>query len=149
MRNISLIIIFLIFFGTLTSFSQSNNQKCDPSPPPPGPGGDHGDENYSFANIDVGDFTSFSTNPEVFVLKSGYYKEAICLISKFTNEINIFDGSENLYDFNQSRSIALIPSGGLVGKENDTMLEYTLEDYVRNGGFLIVLCQTIIKNNMA
>jgi hypothetical protein len=73
-------VLWLYFFLLIFTVPQyMHGQVCDPArPPDPGsPGNDHADDRYSYADSEVGDLTTLSVNPDVLILKSGYYKEAI------------------------------------------------------------------------
>ena len=135
-------VLLLLFFLLLFIAPQYiYGQACDPLMPqdPVSPGNDHGDDRYSYADREVEDLIAFSINPEVRIFKSGYYKEAISIISKFTDNINICDENE-LYQKNLNK-ILLIPSGGLFGKENDSTFKEILKQYVRLGGTIVVFAQ--------
>jgi ligand-binding sensor domain-containing protein len=136
-------ILFLLFFLLLFITPQyMHGQACDPPRPPDprSPGNDHGDDRYSYADREVEYAVTFSVNPDVSILKSGYYKEAISLISKFI-DINVFEGKEiNSKDFG-TKPVLIIPSGGLYGKEHDAALKLILAEYVRCGGNIIALSQ--------
>jgi hypothetical protein len=137
-------VLLLLFFLLLFITPQyMHGQVCDPQMPndPTSPGNDHGDERYSFADREVEYSITFSVTPDVLILKSGYYKEAISLISKFIYNINIFEGKEiNSKDF-ETKPVLIIPSGGLYGKEHDAALKLVLAEYVRLGGNIIVYGQ--------
>jgi hypothetical protein len=137
-------VLLLLFFLLLFIAPQyMYGQACDPPMPQDtaSPGNDHGDDRYSYADREVGDLITFSVNPDVRILKSGYYKEAISLISKFIDNINTFEGKEiNSKDF-ATKPVLIIPSGGLYSKEHDDALKLILAEYVRLGGNIIVLSQ--------
>jgi hypothetical protein len=128
-------LVFFIFLALLSI--QLAGQKCNAPPDPSSPGGDNCDENYSNSSIEINEPVCYSLNPEIFVLKNGFYKEAINLISKLKHSINIFKGNEIYYN-SGSRKQLIIPTGGLCGKKNDSTLKILLEQFVSKGG--VILC---------
>ena len=68
------VLLLLFFLLLFIAPPYMHGQACDPPrPPDPGsPGNDHGDDRYSYADREVGDLITFSVNPDVSILKSGY-----------------------------------------------------------------------------
>jgi hypothetical protein len=128
-------LVFYIFLALLSI--QLDGQTCNAPPYSKSPGGDNCDENYSNASIEINDPVCYSLNPEIFVLKNGFYREAINLISKLKHSINIFNGNEIYYNSGSMKQM-IIPTGGLYGKKNDSTLKYLLEQFVSKGG--VILC---------
>jgi hypothetical protein len=127
------VLVFLFFLLLLIVPYYMHGQACDPPRPPSlgSPGNDHGDERFSFANKEFGDLFTCSINPDVIILKSGYYKEALSLISKFTDNIGIFEGKEIYLGNSDAMPVLFIPSGGLFGKQHDTAFKLIIAEYIR------------------
>ena len=78
--------------------------------------------------------------PDVALLASGYYRAAASLLLKLKAPFALKDLS---FDpaMAKDHPVLLVPTGGLAGLERSDMLKAKLDQYVKNGGTLIVFTQ--------
>jgi len=81
-----------------------------------------------------------STVEDVAILTNGYPYEAASLIAKF-KEPTIKIPSDFTLEAMKDKRVFVIPSGGLYGLENSAFFRASLDEYVKNGGTLIVFAQ--------
>jgi len=78
--------------------------------------------------------------PDVALFTNGFYNPSISLMLKIGEPVSFQD-----IDFNpeivKDHPILLVPTGGLYGLENSSSVKAMLEEYVKNGGTLVVLTQ--------
>ncbi|MEW6110251.1 MAG: hypothetical protein AB1632_13960, partial [Nitrospirota bacterium] len=78
--------------------------------------------------------------PDIALFSYGFYKPSISLLLRYKEPV-AFMG----FDFNpqivKDHPVMVIPSGGLFGLENSTMLKAQLDEYVKQGGTLVVFAQ--------
>ena len=81
-----------------------------------------------------------SETPDVVILKHGYFGSASSLISLFKDAWKRVPPSFSPL-WVKENPVMMIPTGGLYGMENSEIFKAVLEEYVRNGGTLIVFTQ--------
>ncbi|MBM3212615.1 zinc dependent phospholipase C family protein, partial [Candidatus Poribacteria bacterium] len=97
------------------------------------------------------DFREFSINnpqiqdeiektPDVAVLQNGYFEEMATLINKNNEPVRVVSLNFNPEIF-KNHPVLVIPSGGLYGLENSEFFKASLDEYVKQGGTLIVFAQ--------
>ena len=134
-----LIIIVLLFFGSVNLNSEDN---CKPIPPNGAghPGGDNPDDNYSYNN-NLNTKIYFIT-PNVIVYKKGYYETWIKSKNNMVSSNNaITDLKEGWEEVLKSGNTLIFPTGSLFSNQNDKALKETLKQYVSNGGTIVVFAQ--------
>jgi hypothetical protein len=78
--------------------------------------------------------------PDVTVLENGYIRESKYVINRFFEPVRVTSPSFNpLYI--KIHPILVIPSGGLYGLEDSVFFKASLDEYVKQGGTLIVFAQ--------
>ncbi len=97
------------------------------------------------------DWREFSTNnsqlfdeikgtPDVAILQNGFFEEMATLINKHHEPVRIVEESFNP-EIHKTHPVLIIPSGGLYGMEKSEFFKASLEEYVKQGGTLIVFSQ--------
>jgi hypothetical protein len=137
-------IYLLIFISILFLFYGKNDikaQKCEPLPPPPNPEGDNPDDNFSASSHKsfVGVYENL--NPDLIILKLGFYEEAGSLMNNLQRRIVYIEPDQSPLEIRQPPPILLIPTGSLYGMESSEQFKSVLRDYVGQGGTLIVFSQ--------
>lgn len=78
--------------------------------------------------------------PDIAIFANGYYDPAISLMLKI-GEPATFENS----DFNpaivKDQPVMVVPTGGFYGLANSSMVKASLDEYVKNGGTLVVFAQ--------
>ena len=77
---------------------------------------------------------------DIALLKHGFYDEALALINATQQPVRLIDTEVDPSSL-RSYPILVIPSGGLIGLEKSAILKAILDEYVKNGGTLIVFSQ--------
>jgi hypothetical protein len=80
------------------------------------------------------------TVEDVAILDNGYPQEMATLIAKL-KEPTVKISPEILLDSIKDKKVIIIPSGGLYGLENSEFFKASLDQYVKQGGTLIVFAQ--------
>jgi|WetSurMetagenome_2_1015567.scaffolds.fasta_scaffold13053_4 hypothetical protein len=141
MKKISILILSCCIL-TLCLFTVAfAADSCDDPPPIPDPCCDHPDDTFS---VDSGNpllQSYLSSDPHAVILKSGYYNEFGNLLSKVKKSSVRADIDSAVSDLLSSSKVLIIPSVGLYGLENSVFLKATLDEYVKQGGTLIVFAQ--------
>lgn len=112
-----------------------------PTPPPTeGPGNDHPDDNF-----DVSDKISSMTayidgTPKIAILNSGFALAARSLLASL-GESSVLVDIDVSPDFIKNFPVLIIPTGGLFGLDSSPTFKSILQQYVANGGTLIVFAQ--------
>jgi len=109
--------------------------------PPSRPCGDHPDDNYSVASLRPTDGVSESRNPELLVLRNGFWEEAGSFINRLKRRFSYIEPDQSPLEMKDPPPILFIPSGGLYGMEKSSQFKSILEDYVSRGGTIIVFAQ--------
>jgi tripartite motif-containing protein 71 len=81
-----------------------------------------------------------ATAEDVGILDNGFSQEMATLIAK-TKESTVTISPEALTSATRDKKIIVVPSGGLYGMEKSEFLKASLDEYVKNGGTLIVFGQ--------
>jgi hypothetical protein len=110
-----------------------NKEDCPQKPP------DHQDDNFSFST--GSEVNEYKLAPEALIYKGGFYHEAVNLFGGL-----IWDGENSAEELLRTSKVLIIPSGAMYSRENDSTLKNILEEYVRLGGSLIILCQQYGSN---
>jgi len=82
----------------------------------------------------------FKTAPDIALFAYGYYNPSISLMLRFKEPV-AFLGLDFDPQIVKDHPVIITPSGGLFGLENSQMLKAQLDEYVKNGGTLIVFAQ--------
>ncbi|MBI4680955.1 MAG: hypothetical protein HY753_07075, partial [Nitrospirae bacterium] len=138
-----IVIAMILFLGLCAPYAVAGSCDSTPPPPPPSsPGGDHPDETYA---VDSGFLLSgdslFNSDPNGLIFQNGYKEEVLSVFNGLKKSDVQTDTSSSALDLNTSTPLLLIPSGGLYGLENSAFFKATLDEYVKNGGTLIVFAQ--------
>ncbi len=85
-------------------------------------------------------FAEIEETPDVALLENGYFEEMTRLINKQREAVRIvpLDFSPQILE---SQPVLVIPSGGLYGLEKTEIIKASLDEYVKQGGTLIVFSQ--------
>jgi hypothetical protein len=85
-------------------------------------------------------FSETEETPDIAVLENGYFVEMTNLINRSHEPVRTvpIDFSPTIIE---SQPVLVIPSGGLYGMEKSEFLKASLDEYVKNGGTLIVFGQ--------
>ena len=78
--------------------------------------------------------------PDVALFAYGFYNPSISLMLRFKEPV-AFMGLDFDPSIVKDYPVMLVPSGGLFGLENSKLLQAKLDEYVKNGGTLIVFAQ--------
>jgi hypothetical protein len=134
-----LLLITMMFFVAVPTIYAEN--PCDnPPPPSPTPGGDHADDNYSVSAPNAA--ISYSSQyPGLAILKEGYFANLSSLAASKKEGSIYSDAQIAVNELLASSKVLVIPSGGLYGLENSAFLKAALDEYVKQGGTLIVFAQ--------
>jgi hypothetical protein len=136
-------VLFLILFILLSSlicFSQGNSDICKPPTAPPG--NDNPDDNFGFASFQGGDFPFyFDAFPFVGIFFNGYHDSTDALLTRLKRGCFYVKEEFNPIAVLDKVKVLIIPTGGLYGMENSPQFKSELEDYVSQGGTLIVFSQ--------
>ena len=133
-NNMKTKILFFIIITilSLAIYSQSNDTTCPPPRNPSSPGGDHADENLSYSTV----IYKMPGITNTLILLSGFYKEADSLLNG-----TFFEMPETAENLLKISPVLVIPSGGLVGRENDATLKVVLKEYTNLGGTILCFVQ--------
>ena len=94
----------------------------------------------SFGTEQESFWQEYETVPDVAVFQNGYIDESTAILNKFLEPAEETSVSFNPLDIT-GQSVLIIPSGGLYGLENSAFLKVQLDEYVKQGGTLIVFAQ--------
>jgi streptogramin lyase len=78
--------------------------------------------------------------PDIALFAYGFYNPSISLMLKLKEPV-AFQGLDFEPSMVKDHPVMVIPSGGLYGLENSNILKAKLDEYVKNGGTLIVFTQ--------
>lgn len=104
-------------------------------------GGDNPDDNFSVASPNASNEIYESHNSDLLILRHGFYREAGALINRFKRGFSYIEPDQSPSEMKEPTPILLISSGGLYGMEKSSQFKSILEDYVSQGGTLIVFAQ--------
>ena len=105
------------------------------------PGGDHPDETFS---ADAGNPPAeppFVSDHNAIAFKTGFYENLTSLLNKAKSSYVKADIDTPVTDLLAASKLLVIPSGGLYGMEKSAFFKATLDEYVKQGGTLIVFAQ--------
>ena len=85
-------------------------------------------------------FNEVEEIPDIAVLENGYFEEMTDLITRSHEPVRTVSIGFSL-SIVESQPVLVIPSGGLYGLENSEFFKASLDEYVKQGGTLIVLGQ--------
>ncbi|HVP79336.1 MAG TPA: PKD domain-containing protein [Thermodesulfobacteriota bacterium] len=85
-------------------------------------------------------FGEIEETPDIAVLENGYFEEMVNLINKEHEPVRTvgLDFSPTIVEH---QPVLIIPSGGLYGLEKSEIIRASLDEYVKQGGTLIVFSQ--------
>jgi len=85
-------------------------------------------------------FGEIEETPDIAVLENGYFEEMTGLINKQKEAVRTvpLDFSPQILE---TQPVLIIPSGGLYGLEKTEIIKASLDEYVKQGGILIVFSQ--------
>lgn len=78
--------------------------------------------------------------PDIALFANGFYKPSISLMLKISEPVS-FQKADFDPQIVKDHPVMLVPSGGFYGLENSAIVKASLEEYVKNGGTLVVLSQ--------
>ncbi len=136
------LLLFVMCASTADALCRLTGGRWVPSPVPPG--GDHPDDTNQVpqaSNINFNTNTNGTLN--VLILKHGFYKQNRQALSLSVSGLNSFLAGETATPSQLSKvsNVLLIPSGGFYGLSNSSLLKATLEQYVSQGGILLMFSQ--------
>ncbi|NAT11371.1 hypothetical protein C4E22_07545, partial [ANME-1 cluster archaeon AG-394-G06] len=113
------------------------------SPIPPDPGNDHQDDNYDVSILsdsqDMGG-DIYKSGSDIAVLSRGFYSDFANLLAELGESSTSVDVAIPIEEL-KSYHVFIIPGGGLFGLDALSSFKTKLEQYVSNGGTLIVFSQ--------
>ncbi|MCK4735244.1 MAG: hypothetical protein KAT65_22515, partial [Methanophagales archaeon] len=106
------------------------------------PGHDHPDDNHDVSILTHTQTSTFNYNSEsdIAILSRGFYDNLAALLHEFGEDCPLVSVNTPIEDLN-NYPILIIPSGGLYGLDSSPSFKSKLEQYVNNGGILIVFTQ--------
>ncbi|MEM0316148.1 MAG: hypothetical protein QXL61_08650, partial [Archaeoglobaceae archaeon] len=114
--------------------------KCQERLPPREPGNDKPDDSDDVSTPEIASNNTFNETPKVAILFKGSPLDTQKLLAEF-NEPVTFVGVDFSPELLNDYPVLIIPSGGLYGLDSSKTFKSNLEQYVRNGGTLIVFSQ--------
>ena len=105
------------------------------------PDHDHPDDNYSSSDPIPVEVVTESLNPELLILKRGFWKEAGAYLNRIGKRFSYIEPDQSPLEMLDPPPILFIPSGGLFGLDASPQFRTILQDYVFRGGTLVVLSQ--------
>jgi len=114
---------------------------CKEPPPARGPGGEACDDNFSVAGPKTSQEIYESHNPNLLILKRGFYREAGGLVNRLRRKFAYIEPDQSPSEIKDIPPILLIPTGGLFGMEKSEQFKSILREYVSQGGTIIVFAQ--------
>ena len=78
--------------------------------------------------------------PDIALFANGFYKPSTSLMLKIGEPVSFQDIAFNP-QIVKDHPVMLVPTGGFYGLENSAVVKATLEEYVKNGGTLVVFTQ--------
>ena len=143
-----IIVLFLITIGLLAGSAKKSDALaycvtcfCPDEAVASTPGGDHPDETFA---MDAGFRPykpSFSSEPDAVYVSNGYFEDFKNIAGFFKKSASPADTESSIETLLTSSKSLIIPSGGLYGMETSEFFRATLEEYVKQGGTLIVFAQ--------
>ena len=113
-----------------------------PLPPTSSPGGDHPDETFAVDSGFTSDvITHFDSDPDAVIFQNGFSEELSNVFNNFKKAEILSNDATTAFDFLETTPSLIIPSGGLYGMGNSAFFKATLDEYVKQGGTLIVFAQ--------
>ncbi len=107
-----------------------------------GPSGDCPDDTLTVASQpQTGEVMDEDPSSSVGVLDVGYTYDTQKLLSSFGEDIRALLPSEVSPSLAQNMPLLIIPTGGLNGMENSEFFKVALDEYVKQGGSILVLSQ--------
>ena len=146
------ICIFFSLFSLLCLVSNVFSSTCSTcsssctAPPPPAastsPGGGSPDDTFA---VDSGFFregiAQLNSDPSVITFQNGFAQEFRSFADVYRKIEVKTDAASTALQLINSTPLLVVPSGGLYGYENSVIFKATLNEYVVQGGTLIVLSQ--------
>jgi hypothetical protein len=83
----------------------------------------------------------FNSDPHAVTFQHGYFKELASVLTAFNKSEVKTDAATSALELLNSTPVLVIPSGGLYGYENSGFFKATLDQYVKEGGTLVVFAQ--------
>jgi hypothetical protein len=105
---------------------------------PTNPDGDNPDDNFSVASPKTSNEIYEIHNSDLLILKHGFYRQAGALINRLKRGFSCIEPDQSPSEMKDPLPILLISSGGLFGMEKSYQFRSILEDYVAQGGTVIV-----------
>jgi hypothetical protein len=99
------------------------------------------DDNYSSATPRPVEGLYESQNPEVLVLKNGFWEEAGAYMDKLNKRFSYIEPDQSPFEMEEVPSVLFIPSGGLYGLDQSEQFRAILRDYVFRGNTVIISSQ--------
>ena len=105
------------------------------------PANDTPDDNFSYSEGNIND-TIYFYMPDALIYREGEFEIYKNFINKDKDKGVAFANLDvNASTLIKSGKLLILPTGALIGKENDSTLKYILDEYVKLGGTIIVFAQ--------
>jgi hypothetical protein len=111
------------------------------SPTVRGPGGDHPDDNSSVGTGLATNEAMFNKNAPIGILDNGFPSDMQKVLSLFNREARLVSIDGVVPSLVAEMPLLIIPSGGLSGLSDSQFFKTALEEYVKNGGSVLMLSQ--------
>lgn len=137
-------VIISLFILMAISIPNAFSGSCDDTSPPSStsPGGGHPDDSYAVDSGFINDNnTIFYSDPSAVNFLHGHFKELSTFYNAFKKSEVGTDAASSALDLLNSTPLLVIPSGGLYGYENSAFFKATLDEFVKQGGTLVVFAQ--------
>lgn len=138
-------LLFFIFSPTIYAQNCSEERcvdgKCVIIPRNDLPGCDTPDDNFSVNNV-VPQITGYNYQyPDLITFLHGYHEDFSLLVDKLKKGEAFTDITSFAGDLLGSSRLLVIPSGGLYGLDNSKIFKALLDEFVKQGGVLLVFAQ--------
>jgi len=115
--------------------------QCQTIPRPDLPGCDHPDDNFSVSNFLLPKSGYNYQYPDLVTFLNGYHESFSLLADRIMKGEAFTDLETFAGDLLGSSRVLVIPSGGLKGLKNSQIFKVLLDEFVKNGGVLVVFGQ--------
>ena len=117
------------------------SKKCKKLPPATPPGKDHPDETKGISPILTSASIVFSKISDTALWKKGYWREGGKLLNFLRREAAAVEADQSPLNMDPAAKVWILPTGSLYGEEENEALRLSLEEYVKNGGIVLVFPQ--------
>jgi len=106
-----------------------------------GPGGDHPDDTTAVGTGTTTNEALFNKNGPIGILDNGFPSDMQKVLSLFNREARLVPIDGVIPSLVAEMPLLIIPSGGLSGLSDSQFFKTALEEYVKNGGSVLMLSQ--------